>query len=156
VQIHLVAVQPKLALRDFARLETFAARMEALLERAVEGLDRSAPTLVVLPEDLGLYLGFVPYHWRAVSGDFVPHPEDFVSLIQGRESIQYGVGAFLVGEVFEDMRAEGLSFIARNTGDPEAPWQDAIVARAEQPFEEAIVRATVDLAERSTGGSAAY
>ncbi|GEM_PF-2822049 len=82
------------------------------------------------------------------SGKFVPKPWDFISLIQGRENIQYGIAAAQVGAVFEDQRAQGLSFIARNTGKPGLPWQEAIVAMAEEPYGETIVAATVDTARR--------
>ena len=68
-----------------------------------------------------------------------------VSMIQGRENIQYGIEAFMVGAVFEDMLAEGLSYVARNTGRPGASWEEGVVAMAEKPDGEEIVAATVDL-----------
>ena len=43
-------------------------------------------------------------------------PNGCASIIQGRENIRYGVNAMLVGAVFEDMLAEGLSSVAVNTG----------------------------------------
>ncbi len=46
-----------------------------------------------------------------------------VSMIQGRENIQFGIEAFMVGAVFEDMLAEGLSYIAQNTGRVGASWE---------------------------------
>jgi predicted amidohydrolase len=81
------------------------------------------------------------------SGTFVPMPLDFVSLIQGRENVQYGVVPFLVGAIFEDERAEGTSFIARNTGVVGTPPEEALVAKTDDVFAEAIVAATVELAE---------
>jgi predicted amidohydrolase len=66
------------------------------------------------------------------------------SIIQGRENIRYGVNAMMVGAVFEDTAAEGLSSIAVNTGSPGAPWQDGLLAVAASPSEEEIVVATVD------------
>lgn len=86
------------------------------------------------------------------SGDFVPKPLDFVSLIQGRENIQYGVVPFLVGAVFEDERAEGTSFIARNTGAVGTPPEQALVAKTDEVFAETIVAATVELAETGRRG----
>ena len=71
----------------------------------------------------------------------------FVSLIQGRENVQFGVAAFLVGAVFDDRRAEGLSYIARNTGRTEASWEEGIVTVAGRPDAEAIVSAVVELDE---------
>ena len=82
------------------------------------------------------------------SGKIVPQPWDFISMIQGRENIQYVIAPFLVGSVFEDKRAEGMSFIARNTGRAGAPWADAIVARTTDAFSEAIVAAIVEVAGR--------
>lgn len=67
------------------------------------------------------------------------------SIIQGRENIRYGVNAMLVGAVFEDMAAEGRSSIARNTGNPNACWEDAILAIASKPDTEEIIAATVEL-----------
>lgn len=67
------------------------------------------------------------------------------AIIQGRENIRYGVNAMLVGAVFEDTAAEGLSSIAVNTGNPDACWQDGILAIASSPDAEEIVAATVDL-----------
>jgi predicted amidohydrolase len=68
-----------------------------------------------------------------------------VSMIQGRDSIQYGVEAMMVGAVFEDMLAEGLSYVARNTGRVGASWEEGVVAMAEKPDAEEIVTATVDV-----------
>ncbi len=66
------------------------------------------------------------------------------SIIQGRENIRYGVNAMMVGAVFEDTAAEGLSSIARNTGRPGASWEDAVLAMAAGPTAEEIIVATVD------------
>ncbi len=70
------------------------------------------------------------------------------SIIQGRENIQYGVNAFMVGAVFEDMLAEGLSSIARNTGRVGASWEEGVIAMAEKPDAEEIVAATVEVVGR--------
>ena len=55
----------------------------------------------------------------------------------------------LVGAVFEDMLAEGLSSIAVNTGRPGASWEDGVIAIASKPDAEEIVTATVDLNRES-------
>jgi len=68
-----------------------------------------------------------------------------VSMIQGRENIQYGIEAFMVGAVFEDMLAEGLSYIARNTGRVGASWEEGVIAMAEKPDAEEIIAATVEV-----------
>ncbi len=73
------------------------------------------------------------------------------SMIQGRENIQYGIEAFMVGAVFEDMLAEGLSYVARNTGRVGASWEEGVVAMAEKPREEEIVAAVVEIDGRSDG-----
>lgn len=67
------------------------------------------------------------------------------AIIQGRENIRYGVNAMLVGGVFEDTYAEGLSSIAANTGNPDATWEDGVLAIAKRPDAEEIVAATVEL-----------
>jgi predicted amidohydrolase len=67
------------------------------------------------------------------------------AIIQGRENIRYGVNAMLVGAVFDDTAAEGLSSISANTGNPDAAWRDGILAIATAPDVEEIVAATVDL-----------
>ena len=67
------------------------------------------------------------------------------SIIQGRENIRFGVNAMMVGEVFEDMLAEGLSSIAVNTGRVGASWEDGVLAMARRPDAEEIVAATVEL-----------
>ncbi len=68
-----------------------------------------------------------------------------VSMIQGRENIQYGIEAFMVGAVFEDMLAEGLSYVAQNTGRVGASWEEGVIAMAEKPDAEEIVVATVEV-----------
>jgi len=70
------------------------------------------------------------------------------SIIQGRENIRYGVNAMLVGAVFEDMQAEGLSSVAVNTGRPDACWEDGILATASRADAEEIVAASVDIKRR--------
>jgi predicted amidohydrolase len=67
------------------------------------------------------------------------------SIIQGRENIQYGIEAFMVGAVFEDMLAEGLTYVARNTGRVGASWEEGVISMAEKPREEEIVVATVEV-----------
>lgn len=67
------------------------------------------------------------------------------AIIQGRENIRYGVNAMLVGAVFEDMLAEGISTIAVNTGRVGASLEDAVLARAQKPDAEETVAATVEL-----------
>lgn len=67
------------------------------------------------------------------------------SIIQGRENIRYGVNAMLVGAVFEDMLAEGLSSVAVNTGRTGACWEDGVLAIASRPDAEEIVAATVEV-----------
>ncbi len=67
------------------------------------------------------------------------------SIIQGRENIRYGVNAMMVGAVFEDMLAEGLSSVSRNTGRVGASWEEGVVAMAEKPDGEEIVAATVEV-----------
>jgi len=66
------------------------------------------------------------------------------SIIQGRENIRYGVNAMMVGAVFEDTAAEGLSSVAVNTGVPGAPWKDGVLAMAAKPDAEEILAAVVD------------
>lgn len=51
----------------------------------------------------------------------------------------------LVGGVFEDTYAEGLSSISVNTGDPDATWEDGVLAIAKRPDAEEVVAATVEL-----------
>ena len=68
-----------------------------------------------------------------------------VSMIQGRENIQFGIEAFMVGAVFEDMLAEGLSYIAQNTGRVGASWEGGVIAMAEKPDAEEIVAVTVEV-----------
>jgi len=67
------------------------------------------------------------------------------ALIQGRENLQYAVEAMMVGAVFEDTLAEGLSYIARNTGRVGASWEEGVIAMAEKPDAEEIVAATVEV-----------
>jgi predicted amidohydrolase len=66
------------------------------------------------------------------------------SIIQGRENIRYGVNAMMVGAVFEDVAAEGLSSVAVNTGRPGASWEDGILAIAQRPDGEEVVAVTVE------------
>jgi predicted amidohydrolase len=67
------------------------------------------------------------------------------AIIQGRENIRFGVNPMLVGAVFEDTAAEGLSSISVNTGDPDASWKDGVLAMAKDPCGEEIIAATVEL-----------
>jgi predicted amidohydrolase len=75
------------------------------------------------------------------------------SIIQGRENIRHGVNAMMVGAVFEDAAAEGLSSIAVNTGRPEAGWEDGVLAIASSPDAEEILVATVDHSRAVQEGS---
>jgi hypothetical protein len=50
----------------------------------------------------------------------------------------------MVGAVFEDTAAEGLSSVAVNTGVPGAPWKDGVLAMAAKPDAEEILAAVVD------------
>jgi predicted amidohydrolase len=70
------------------------------------------------------------------------------TIIQGRENIRYGVNVMLVGAVFEDMLAEGLSSVAVNTGRPDACWEESILAIATRPDGEEIVSAAVAIERR--------
>ncbi len=72
------------------------------------------------------------------------------SIIQGRENIRYGVNAMMVGAVFEDMLAEGLSSVSTNTGRVGASWEDGVLAIASRPDAEEIVGAVVELGEAKT------
>ncbi len=71
------------------------------------------------------------------------------SIIQGRENIRYGVNSMLVGAVFEDVAAEGLSSVAMNTGRVGASWEDGILAIASRPDEEEVVAAIVEMPKRA-------
>jgi predicted amidohydrolase len=106
----------------------------------IEQLDAAGAQLIAQP----LYFGGPEVRFDG-SGRITPKPFDFVSLIQGRENIRIGVGSFMTGAIFEDRRAEGLSFIARNTGRAGTPWQEAILAVVEDPYSEAVVARTLDL-----------
>ena len=57
----------------------------------------------------------------------------------------------LVGAVFDDMAAEGLSSIARNTGRVGASWEDSVLAMAQRPDAEEIVAAVVEVDGRPGG-----
>jgi predicted amidohydrolase len=67
------------------------------------------------------------------------------AIIQGRENIRYGVNAMLVGAVFEDTLAEGLSTIAVNTGCPGAALDESVLAIASRPDAEEVLVAKVEL-----------
>jgi predicted amidohydrolase len=69
------------------------------------------------------------------------------TIIQGRESILYGVNPMLVGKIF-DLEGQGLSSISWNAGDPSTLGEKALLAVAARPDEEAIVAATVEMPER--------
>ena len=75
------------------------------------------------------------------------------AIIQGRENIRYGVNAMLVGAVFEDMLAEGLSSVAINTGRAGACWEEGILAIASRPDAEEIVGS--DRRDRTPEGATA-
>jgi predicted amidohydrolase len=79
------------------------------------------------------------------SGGFVPQVQDFAKLIQGRENIRYGVTAALVGEVFPDRRAEGVSYICANQNQTTDDWEATLLARSEDPFKSANVSALLEI-----------
>jgi hypothetical protein len=79
------------------------------------------------------------------TGSIVPAHEDLGRLLQGRENIRFGVCAALVGEVFPDRRAEGISHIVANRGEPGVDPDDPVLATVTDPFAPAIVSALVDL-----------
>jgi len=125
--------------------ETAIGRIGTLLcfdgyhHRPVERYDAAGVELLLQP----VYFGSPDVRFDG-SGKVVPRPFDFVSLIQGRENIRYGMSSAMVGAVFDDKRAEGLSFIARNSGRADTHWEEAILARAEDPYAEAILTAVVE------------
>ncbi|MDH3681537.1 MAG: hypothetical protein OEV40_16495 [Acidimicrobiia bacterium] len=75
----------------------------------------------------------------------MPRHEDFGRLLQGRENIEVGVTAALVGETFRDRRAEGVSHIVANRGSLGANWTEIVLAEASHPFVGDVVTATVDI-----------
>lgn len=54
--IQLVAVQMGLDINDYWTRAAFEAKMRGLMEQVAQRIDRSLPTLVVFPEDVGLML----------------------------------------------------------------------------------------------------
>lgn len=52
----LVAVQMKLNIDDFYSQQSFAEKIEGLMEEMADKIDAKSPTLVVFPEDVGLML----------------------------------------------------------------------------------------------------
>ncbi len=118
--------------------------------------DASHQTLVEHYDALGVDILLRPSYnqhpWDAPCAYGAPGTEgenwlraDLPSIIQGRENIRYGVTAMLVGAVFQDMLAEGLSSISHNTGRVGASWEDGILAMARRPDAEEIVAATVEV-----------
>jgi predicted amidohydrolase len=65
-KINLVAVQARPELADYASAEAFHAKMAALALKAVAAVDRRYPTLIAYPEAIGLFLTFVPFHYKDV------------------------------------------------------------------------------------------
>jgi predicted amidohydrolase len=113
-------------------------------------------TLVERYDALGVQILLKPSYnqhpWEAPSSYDAAHGEGenwlrtgCPAIIQGRENIRFGVNAMLVGGVFEDTCAEGLSTIAANTGRPDATWRDGVLAIAARPDAEEIVAATVEM-----------
>jgi predicted amidohydrolase len=66
------------------------------------------------------------------------------ALLQGRLNIRYAVVAMMAGRVL-DLEGQGCSHIAWNTGDPEAPAERFLLARASSHTGEEIVSAVVEL-----------
>jgi predicted amidohydrolase len=108
-------------------------------------------TLIERCDALGASIVLQPSYYSGAGPLDQLDPWSFISMIQGRENIRFGVAAFLVGAVFEDVAAEGLSYVARNTGRLDGAWQDAVLAIAEQPDAEAIVAATVEVDDGGAG-----
>ncbi|MGH2671107.1 MAG: carbon-nitrogen hydrolase family protein, partial [bacterium] len=142
---------------DLVPVETALGRVGTLV--CYDGFHE---TLVEHYDGLGVQVQLVPSYnqhpWDGPSSYDPAHREGenwlktgCPSIIQGRENIRYGVNAMMVGSVFEDMAAEGLSSIARNTGRPDACWEDGVIAIAGRPDAEEIVAATVDLAADARG-----
>ena len=104
-------------------------------------------TLIEHFDALGVQLLLQPSYYAGAGPLENLDPWSFISMIQGRENIKFGVAAFLVGAVFEDRRAEGLSYIARNTRRVGADREDAIIAIADQPDAETVVHVVVNLDE---------
>ena len=106
----------------------------------IEQLDKLGASIVAQP------IHFPSPHIRFDgSGAFVPAYEDFAKLLQGRENIRFGICSALVGEIFPDRRAEGLSHIVVNHQLPAESWKQSILMQVEDPFAEAAISAVVDL-----------
>lgn len=102
-------------------------------------LDAQGATLVAQP----IHFPNPGYRYDG-TGSKVPAHEDFGHLLQGRENIRIGVSAALVGETFRDRRAEGVSHIVANRGNPDADWSDIVLAEAPDPVAPATVSAIVE------------
>jgi predicted amidohydrolase len=112
-------------------------------------------TLVEHYDSLGVEILLKPsYNMHAWEGPSTYDPEHgegenwlrtgCPAIIQGRENIRYGVNAMMVGAVFEDTAAEGVSTIAVNTGRADASWEEAVIAMAKGPADEEVIVATVE------------
>ncbi|MCH8062099.1 MAG: carbon-nitrogen hydrolase family protein [Chloroflexi bacterium] len=104
-------------------------------------------TLIEHYDALGVEVLLQPSYYSGAGPLANLDPWSFSNLIQGRENIRFGVAAFLVGAVFEDRRAEGLSYIAKNAGRVGATKEDAVIAIADQAYAEEAVHAVIDLDE---------
>jgi len=102
-------------------------------------------TLFEQCDALGVQILVQPQYYNGAGPLDKLDPWSFIALLQGRENIRYGVSSFLVGSVFEDTRAEGLSYVAANTGRAGAGRDEAIIAIAAHADAECVVSATVDL-----------
>ena len=67
MRLNLVGVQARMTLADYASGEAFRRKIGDLAEQAVRAAEPGAPTLVVFPEGIGLYLSFVPFHYRRLA-----------------------------------------------------------------------------------------
>ena len=68
MRANLVAVQARLDLERYASFSRFRAAMSDLVTRACKASDASLPTLIVLPEGIGLFLSFAPYYYDELRG----------------------------------------------------------------------------------------
>lgn len=102
-------------------------------------------SLVERCDALGAEIVVQPQYYAGAGPITQLDPWSFVTMIQAREHIRFGVSSFLVGSVFSDMTAEGRSYVAMSTGDRGSRWEDAIVAMADTVNGEEVVTAAVDL-----------
>lgn len=60
MRANLVAVQLRASVDDYASAQAFRDRMAGVMERVAQTVDLRLPTIVCLPETVGLWLSFVP------------------------------------------------------------------------------------------------